>query len=93
MYFPRKGVVIEATPALVIRLLNGAKVRVAQDNRFRPGDPAHILWDYTKNTVARIWTDSEYHDDGDMGEEPVEIDMGAEFVPDDVWFRQNPVGS
>lgn len=93
MNFPRRGVVIETGPVLVIKLLSGAKIRVAEDSRFQLGDPAWILWDFTKDRLRKLWTETEYHNDGDPGVEPVEIDMGEDWVPDDEWIRAHPVGS
>ena len=90
MYFPRKGVVIETGAVLVIRLKSGAKVRVADRDKFRIGDQAWVLWDYTKDRPCRVWTETEYYDDGDPGEEPVEVDMGEDWVSDQEWLCAHP---
>lgn len=88
-----RGVVIEIGVILVIRLKTGAKIRVPLDERFKLGDIAWILYDFTRGHVHELWTNSQYHDDGDPGVEPVETDMGEDWVRDDEWLCAHPVGS
>ena len=83
---PIKGVVIEDDVALVIRLRDGVKVRLPLDERFVLGDPVWILYDFTKGCVRELWTEQQFHDDGDPGCEPVEVDLGPNWISDAQWL-------
>ena len=58
---PLRGVVIDRSVKLVIRLSSGARVRVPRQKDLRLGDTCFILFDYTRLEVKGIWTEEEYH--------------------------------
>lgn len=76
MLFPRKGIIIDTSAELMIRLTSGARVCVPQQKDLRLGDTCYVLYDYTRMLVNKIWTEDEYHRSDDPNEEVEEADMG-----------------
>lgn len=76
MLFPRKGIIIDTSAELMIRLQSGARVNVLHQKDLRLGDTCYVLYDYTRMLVNRIWTEEEYYQSDDPNEDVDEADMG-----------------
>ncbi len=76
MLFPRKGIIVDTSAVLAIRLASGARVKVPHQKELRLGDTCYVLYDYTRMLVNRIWTEEEYHQSDDPSEDVDEADMG-----------------
>jgi len=58
---PLEGVVIDRGVKLMIRLSNGARVRIPRQKDLRLGDTCFVLFDYTRLEVRDVWSEEEYH--------------------------------
>ena len=76
MLFPRKGIIIDTSAELLIRLQSGARINVPRQKDLRLGDTCYVLYDYTRMLVNRIWTEEEYYQSDEPNEEIEKIDMG-----------------
>jgi len=85
--WPRTGIVIGSAAGLMtIRLNNGgAKVGLANTKQFKLGDTAHVLWDFTHNRPADIWTDEEYHADPEDEGAVDAAEHPGDWLPDEHW--------
>ena len=64
MLTPNKGTIISTSTGLVIRLKNGARVKVAKQKNLKIGDTCYVLYNYTNMSVRYIWTEKEMSDYG-----------------------------
>lgn len=76
MLHPRKGIVIDNSTELVIRLQTGAQLSVPQQKKIKLGDTCYVLFNYTTLKVREIWTEDEYYTDEEDAEEENEINVG-----------------
>lgn len=83
---PLRGVVIDTSNGLVIRLKTRARIYVVQQKDLRLGDTAYVLYDYTRLRAREIWTEEEY-DRGDIvvSEEP-HPNLPPDWLPPHKWL-------
>ncbi len=82
---PLKGVITDTSGArLVVRLKSRALIRIPEQKKLRLGDTCYILYNYTIMQVRMVWTDDEYNEMEDLGEEP-DTNFPPDWEPPHKW--------
>jgi hypothetical protein len=84
--WPREGIIISTLRELVIRLKNGARIKLPLQKNIKLGDTVYVLWNFHKNVPAQLWTEDEYNaPDPEESGDPVNFELPPDWDDPHMW--------
>lgn len=84
---PRKGIVIGSSAgSMTVRTTNGATTCVSNVKKFKLGDTAYIMWDYTNDRPRDVMTDEEHNHDPESDRAFNAPEFNGDWLPDEHWI-------